>query len=1263
MIEEQPTHTVESTAVFPMVALCASAGGLAAYTAFFSALPADSGMAFLVVQHLLPSHESILPKLIQKHSPIPVQLMADNASVLPNHVYVLPPGAEAMLWNQQIQLAALSQSPGQRSTIDHFLQSLARDQGERVAAIILSGASSDGTEGARAVKQYGGLVIAQEPGSASYPYMPASAIDADLADVVLVPAKIPDYLMQHFAFAPPRLWTSAVQEDTLSEADVNRIIQWLREHTGRDFLDYKFSTLRRQIARRIILHHLGDVDAYLGYLEQYPDEANRLMQSLLINVTHFFRDPAAFESLKTNALLPLLRGLDSTTSFRAWVPGCASGEEAVSIAILIYECLRELDKLAMNVRIFASDANHSLIQQARSGFYAGAAVEGMPAIHLQEHFTQEGSGYRVRNHISRMIIWSEHNLVEHPPFSRLHLISCRNVFIYFQPRLQERLHALFRFALQPQGILFLGSAEKILDENIYTPIDPAHSIYRSNVGQHHPPQQPDQPPFTQVPERSKRQARERFPSSSATDHELALVKHALLAHYGNPCALVDQAHQVRYTYGDVSPYLRLAPGTMDQQHILDMALPGLAEELMVALSQEFNVDEPVVRRGVSVEHNGQTHLLNLIVIAIADAAQTEQHRLVIFEPVASGSVANGSEGGAQHAVSSSSLPADDLPEDHQPATIARLYADLQQTRQALQHATRALRVQRATMKSSASEMRAIQEEMQAANEELRTSKEELETLNEELNTLNNQLIAQNEELMHANDTLYNFLQSTEIAMIFLDLNLAVRRYTRAATDIFHLRPIDAGRHLFEIANRLAYDALPADAHHVLQTLANIEKEVHTSDGRWYLVRIRPYRTTNNVIDGLVLTFSDITNQKTVQDALRESEAHFLAFVKASSDVVYRMSPDWREMRHLQGREFIPDTESPSRTWLETYIYPDDQPRVLHAINEAIQTKRMFQLEHRVLRVDGTPSWTVSRAVPLLDEHGEIVEWFGTASDITERKQAEEALRENEQQRVLSAAMEAERRWLAAVLHSLPLAVWITDAEGRIVETTPQANELWGGVVPHVGSINEYRTYPTFWPDTGQELTPDEYPLAQVLKTGAHLPGLTLQIACADGTRKTIVCTAAPITDAQGNMLGGVCIGQDITERTQMEATLRESEERYRMLYQAINQAYALCEIVTDVHGTAVDYRLLEVNPAFEAMTGITPEAAQGKTARQLVPTIEDWWIETYGKVALARETIRFENRVAEMNRWFEAYAAPIGEPGKGRFILIFTDISERKNGA
>jgi two-component system, chemotaxis family, CheB/CheR fusion protein len=847
-------------AEFPVVGLGASAGGLEALTAFFEATPLNSGMAFVVVQHLSVQQESILDEIIQRHTRINVETISDGTVIEKNQVYVLPAGYETSIdENKRLSLVPKTKDEGWPETISRFFRSLAEAWRERAAVVILSGAGYDGTEGARAIRDSGGLVIAQDLDSSLQDGMPFSVIDAGLANAVLAPDFMPAYLLKHFEIKLPKIPQLADLSEAITDEELKRILRQLRLHTSNyDFGDYKETTLRRQIARRMSAHRLNTAKAYIALLKQKPNEVEQLVKSLLVHVTRFFRDPEAFEALKVNGLLPLLKNLSIDNIFRVWVPGCASGEEAVSLAILIYECLRELDMMEMEVRIFATDMNRDLIQRGRSGVYPASITEEMTETRLRDHFIAIDTGYQVRTHISRMIVWAEHNLIEHPPFSNLYLISCRNVLIYFQPQLQDKVRALFQFGLRPDGILFLGSSEAMpVTGDLFTVIDSKHKIYRRMAGLAQQWLRLDQPLFAKVLPRLEAS----LPQQAIRNREnpfLRVIEEMLLSHYNSTCVIVDENYQIRYTYGEIDRYLRLIPGGELQSSVLNMAREGLDVELTISLHEADNTQQTIIREGVQVKNRNDEYPINLIVKPI-DESFGKGFKLLIFEPkpIAQnpGEMSSGDGDGADgHALN-------------------QLRTESQRIHLALQSATQALQDKSAELVSSIDEISSANKEIQTTNEELRTSKEELESLNEELNTLNTQLTNQNQELGYVNNALFNFLQSTAIGVIFLDLRLMIRDYTQAATKLFSLRKSDIGRPLAEIRTQFVYTNLIEDAKHVLDSLETTEVELSTQENNWYKVEVRPYRTLNNAIDGLVLTFSDITIQKQAQHQAEQQSVY------------------------------------------------------------------------------------------------------------------------------------------------------------------------------------------------------------------------------------------------------------------------------------------------------------------------------------------------------------------------------------------------------
>ncbi|HEY3275427.1 MAG TPA: chemotaxis protein CheB [Syntrophorhabdaceae bacterium] len=981
--EAKTPEGAEEKKGFPIVGIGASAGGLSAFEAFFSGMPAgaDPGMAFVLVQHLAPDHKSILTELIRRYTRMQVLEVRDGMKVEPNCAYIIPPGRDMAFIGGNLQLLEPSAPRGQRLPIDFFFRSLAQDLRERAIGIVLSGTGSDGTLGIRAIKGEGGMVMAQAPATTEYDGMPRSAIATGLVDYELPPAEMAAQLIAYASRAFGKTSARGPSPEIRSENALKKIFILVRSQTGHDFSQYKINTIHRRIERRMAVHQIETMDAYVKFMQRTPSETEALFRDLLIGVTSFFRDPEAFKLLEEKIIPKLFAGKTPESVIRVWSPGCATGEEAYSLAILLAEHQEAL-KRAFRIQVFATDIDVAAVAHARSGIYAASVAADISPERLARFFSAEpeGASYRIHKMIRDMLIFSEQDVIRDPPFSRIDLISCRNMLIYMDAELQKKLIPLFHYALNPGGFLFLGTSETISEfTDLFNVIDRKQKVYQRKEDLRG----------------SQRQALGRFLAAMNADTETVrgktaasgklplreLTEQALLQQTVPAAALVSARGDILYLHGRTGQFLEPAQGEAGVSNILKMAREGLKRDLATSLHKAATDGKAVRHSNLKVKTNGDFESVNLTVrpvaIGAADGAEAPLF-LVILE----------------HAQPPEPPPVT-VPDAEGTDTDARVVA-LQQELKAkedhLQSTNEQLETANEELKSSNEEMQSVNEELQSTNEELETSKEELQSVNEELATVNAELQTKVTDLTRANNDMNNLLAGTGIGTVFVDHALKILRFTPAATRIINLIQSDVGRPVGHIVSNLAdYSHLPEDAKEVLETLVPKEVEVRTGTGAWYEMRIMPYRTLDNVIEGAVITFVDITALKQAQEALGKSESLYRALVLASSDAVYRMGPDWSEMRYLQSRDFIPVTNSPSPNWLHRYIPPEEQPRVRAKIEEAVRTKGIFELEHRVLRVDGSVGWTFSRAVPLLNKEGDIVEWVGTAIDISDRKTAQERL--------------------------------------------------------------------------------------------------------------------------------------------------------------------------------------------------------------------------------------------------------------------------------
>ncbi len=849
---------------FFIVGIGASAGGLASFGAFFSGMPAgDSGLAFVLVQHLAPDHESMLAELLRRYTRMEVVEATQGIVVRPNCVYIIPPNRNMSLANGTLQLIQRELPHSQHLAIDFFFRSLAEELHERAICIVLSGTGSDGTMGLRAVKGAGGMVIALNPASTEYGGMPTSAINTGLVDYVLPPGEMGARVVAYAAHAPGKI-SSFSPSRSSSEASLKKIFDLLRVKTGHDFSHYKFNTVARCIARRMAVHQIEQKDEYARFLEKTPDDVEALFRDLLIGVTSFFRDPEAFEILRQQIIPQLFKNRPADSQIRVWVPGCATGEEAYSIAILLQAQQEELDR-QYKLQVFATDIDRNAIRRARIGVYPASVAIDITPERLERFLVPEpdGTAFHICKAVRDIVVFSDQDVIRDPPFSKLDLISCRNLLIYLDAELQKALIPHFHYALKPGGALFLGSSETVGEfGELFATIDRKWKLYSRQEGvpgARHPKFSLLRP--AQGPKPSVKTLRE---TKLSVREE---TERGILQHFTPAALLIDEKGEILYLHGRTGEYLEPAPGKA-AMYILNMARDGLRQELTAALHKARLYNEPVRRSGLRIENDGNPSTFDLTVRPLSPDSKgdgTSRLFLVILEKV-SAPVETPLPRGAAAAGNGQSA-----------ADVEKLIAELTQALEAkeeyLQITNEDLRFTNEALGTSNEEMQSLNEELQAANEELQTSKEELQSVNEELATVNAELQTKMADLSRSNNDMNNLLSATGIGTIFVDGRLCIRHFTPAVTQAINLIPADVGRPVGHIvSNLVTYNSLVADTQAVLDTLQPKEVEVRTHAGEWYLLRIRPYRTMDNAVDGAVITFTDITEARKAQAVRLESNA-------------------------------------------------------------------------------------------------------------------------------------------------------------------------------------------------------------------------------------------------------------------------------------------------------------------------------------------------------------------------------------------------------
>ncbi|MHB8074124.1 chemotaxis protein CheB [Desulfosporosinus fructosivorans] len=841
------TNTDTAKADFPIVGIGASAGGLEALIAFLSNVPKNSGLAFVIIQHMEQTRKDILVELLQSATSMKVVQAVENLSVQPGYVYVIPPNKEMSIQHGVLRLFDFIMPYTLHLPIDFFFRSLANDQQERSIGVILAGMGADGTSGLRAIKEKGGVVFIQEPSSARYDGMPRSAIEAGLADVVSPAETLPSKIVSHLEQTP--LIYSVDKE--LAESDLSsydRIMILLRSQTGHDFSSYKKNTVDRRIDRRMGVHQIDKITTYVRFLQENPQELELLFKEFLIGVTSFFREPTEWELLKEKVIPVLLAERAPTNTLRVWVSGCATGEEAYSLAIVFKEVLEQLKPSQdFSMQIFATDLDRDAIDKAREGVFSASIAEDMSTERLNRYFVKVDRGYQVIKSIRDMVIFAQQNMIKDPPFTRIDILTCRNLLIYLTPELQKKLMPLFHYSLNPGGFLFLGSAEAVGNfTDLFKPLDRKSRLYRrlQPLLQAEPVEFPTS--FA--------------PAQSATNQSVtvqniqSLADKLILQFYSPPTVLVNAKGDILYITGRTGKYLEPAAGKVNW-NIFAMAREGLNYKLSNTFYKALRQKEAVTYKNAIVKNEGGSQMVDITVNPLKEPEALRGMVMIVFTDVDTPIVIETTNPAGRITANS--------PRE------AELERELMQARQVWQVTSTEMQISQEELKSSNEELQSSNEELQSTNEELTTTKEEIQSLNEELKTVNFELQANLDELSLANNDMKNLLDSTKIATLFLDNSLCVKRFTNQMSVVSKLISSDAGRPITDIASDLFYPELTEDVGEVLRTLNTVEKQVMAYNGCWFNARILPYRTLEDKIDGVVITFVNITELKVLEAELRQ----------------------------------------------------------------------------------------------------------------------------------------------------------------------------------------------------------------------------------------------------------------------------------------------------------------------------------------------------------------------------------------------------------
>jgi two-component system CheB/CheR fusion protein len=1213
---------------FPVVGIGASAGGLGAFEEFFSGMPHthDPGMAFVLVQHLSPDHQSLLSELIAHYTRMPVFEVVNGMTIEINCVYVIPPRMDMAMVNGCLRLSEPCEAPLHRLPIDFFFRSLAQSQRERAIGIVLTGTGSDGSLGVRAIKDEGGMVMAQSVNSAEFRGMPESAITTGVVDYQMAPADMPAQLIAYLAYLDGGPNDSGVIVESNEFSLMKRIFAMLRHQAGHDFSNYKQSTVQRRIERRMIALQVQSLDGYVTLLQQTASEVDALFRDLLIGVTYFFRDPQAFRVLELQVIPQLFENRPADSAIRTWTAGCSTGEEAYSLAILLVERMEAL-KLNVKLQLFASDVDSRAIATARAGLYPASIAADISPERLARFFTLEGNGsaYRIHKTIRDLLVFSEQDVIKDPPFSRLDLLTCRNLMIYMGPELQKKLIPLFHYALKPGGWLFLGSSESVGEfDTLFSAFEGSAKIYRHKVDLQGQQKlllsralAPMTPPLASF-ERRNALARKLESKQPVRD----LMERVLLRQVTPASVLINAKGDILYVHGRTGNYLETSPGEAGVSNILKMAREGLRPGLSAMLRQAMTSQKVASAKGIKILINGEYLLITLSIQPVRDE-QNQTHDmplyLVSFEdaPVPAPSALAEA---MQEGTGSDKLDADTM------ARISALSQELDAKDEYLQ--------------STMEMLETYNEDLQSTTEEMQSSNEELQSVNEELATVNAELQTKVQDLSRANNDMNNLLGGTGIGTVFVDTHLRILSFTPAVRDIFNLLDTDVGRPVTNFVSNLpGYNKLEADVREVLRSLEPKQLQVKSAAGSWFTMRILPYRTLDNIVEGAVISFVDTSEMVATQKTLQRN-TEFLERTGALAQIggweldLPTMKFSW-SLEVFKIAELDPPVEPPLAEGINLFA-PEVRPIISAAVQAAIDTGTPYDLELPIIGAKGRHGWV--RTQGFADMHdGKTVRLFGTFQDITARKENDAARRLTD--------MQLERAFNAS-----PTGMILVALDGKFIRVNPAFCTMCGWSKEELlqKSFQEITAPNDVAEDLRhlQDLIDGKYQTYEMEKNYIHK----------DGHLILVQLNMSAVRDVGGTPLHFVKQVQDITERRQLQIAQRASEE----------QLAAILESTADgIIALDFDGNILKVNRRFAEIWQISDSMMASLIAPDILQhclfQLRD--AETFIKeTQVTKYTDQAYLYVIQLKdgRWIERYSIPLigGQTRTGR-VISFRDITER----
>ncbi len=1218
---------------------------------FFQNVPAQSGIAYVVILHLSPDHDSRLAEVLQSASSIPVTQVTENTRIQPDHVYVVPPNQHLILSDGYIAPSPNLHVEDRRAPVDIFFRHLADTYGPRAIAVILSGTGANGSMGLKRVKERGGVAYAQNPREAEFNEMPRNAIATELIDEVLPVAEIPARIMAYkSSLGSVQILVESEKRSEPQHQALREIFTQLRIRTGHDFSNYKRPTLLRRIERRINIRNLPDLPSYTTFLAEHAEETTALLKDLLISVTNFFRDHKAFEALERDVMPAIFGGKTQEGQVRIWVAGCATGEEAYSIAMLCAErTLGVID--APKIQIFASDIDESAIATAREGFYSSNDTADVSPDRLRRFFNREGDGYRIRREIREMILFAHHNFLKDPPFSRLDLVTCRNVLIYLNNTAQERVIETFHFGLKPKGFLFLGTSESVnAASDLYAVFNRDSHIFQAREVSAKKYPVPESTPTLNFLKNDLLQ--------KADDRDLSPQRisfgdlhQKLLEQYAPPSLVVNEEYEIMHMTEQVGRYLEFAGGE-PTKNLLKLIRPEIRLELRSALYQAVQHKTGVEARNIKLNLNGHTQTLTLQVRPVLQEGDTAKgFILIIFKQ----DEASPDEHGAVRMVSDEPV-ARQLEEE-----LIRLKAQLRSSGE--QH-----EFQAEELKASNEELQAMNEELRSAAEELETSKEELQSINEELRTVNQELKIKIDEISVVSNNLQNLINSTDVGTIFLDRSFCIRLFTPAVLNIFNLKSADYGRPVTDITNKLQYDQLLQDAETVLEKLTVIEREVTTNDNRFFTMRLLPYRTSEDRINGVVITFFDVTIRKQAEEILHQSQERYRIELEHAVDQRTRELKESKE----QYATLVENTPDVITRW-------DKDLRLVYA-NAAFETKmgvsnenllgktnsemgepdeialpysaslqKAFDIGETVEHFNSFPSpdgevHFYSRITPERNLAGEIKTVLSFARDITQIIKAGQEVKQK--QELFQATMDSS-------IDMIQVFRSVRDEKGNIVDfkwilNNNASEKVFGAVIgqslltlnPGMVEAGIFEAFKSVV-ETGEPIVAERHYIHEQIDGWFYQSAVKLN----DG----VVTTTVDISSQKKTEQEILQLKDDIAQ---------QATDRYLKLFNSIDDAFCVIKIIFDDTGRPADFLFTETNPAFEKHA---TRPMLGKRIKQVVPDFEQFWIDEYGRVARTGEVVSLENMVHGLgDQWFQTSAFRYGGDKSDEVAVLFRNVTARK---